>query len=85
MAVLVTAISVSILITLLAKCQLVRRYLASYRHTRLRETDTVSQCDPSGLFSMHYILQSIKVTPHFLCAAGEMLLQFFALSIKGSS
>ncbi|XP_044056102.1 type III endosome membrane protein TEMP [Siniperca chuatsi] len=55
-AVLVTAISVSILITILAKCQVVRRYLASYRHTRLRETDTVNQCDPSELeveFAMH--------------------------------
>ncbi|XP_023141799.2 type III endosome membrane protein TEMP [Amphiprion ocellaris] len=55
-AVLVTAISVSILTALLAKCQVVRHYLASYRHTRLREADTVSHCDPSGLevgFSMH--------------------------------
>lgn len=55
-AVVVTAISVSILTVLLAKCQVVRRYLASYRHTRLREADTVSHCDPSGLevgFSMH--------------------------------
>lgn len=55
-AVLVTAISVSILTALLAKCQVVRRYLASYRHTRLREADTVSHCDQSGLevgFSMH--------------------------------
>uniref|UniRef100_A0AAQ5Y3T2 Type III endosome membrane protein TEMP n=1 Tax=Amphiprion ocellaris TaxID=80972 RepID=A0AAQ5Y3T2_AMPOC len=47
-AVLVTAISVSILTALLAKCQVVRHYLASYRHTRLREADTVSHCDPSG-------------------------------------
>lgn len=55
-AVLVTAVSVSILTALLAKCQVVRRYLASYRHTRLREADTVSHCDPSGLevgYSMH--------------------------------
>ncbi|KAK2835221.1 hypothetical protein Q5P01_015705 [Channa striata] len=55
-AVLATAISVSILIALLAKCQVVRRYLASYRHTRLSETDAVSQCDSSGLeveFAMH--------------------------------
>lgn len=53
-AVLAVAISISALIALLAKCQVVRRYLASYRHTRLRETDTVSQ--PSGLdveFTMH--------------------------------
>ncbi|XP_008277645.1 type III endosome membrane protein TEMP [Stegastes partitus] len=55
-AVLVTAISVSLLTVLLAKCQVVRRYLASYRHTRLREADTVSHLDPSGLeveFAMH--------------------------------
>lgn len=55
-AVLATAISVSILIALLAKCQVVQRYLASYRHTRLREVDTISQCDPPGLdieFAMH--------------------------------
>ncbi|XP_071342524.1 type III endosome membrane protein TEMP [Trachinotus anak] len=48
-AVLVTAISVSILIALLAKCQVVRRYLDSYRHTRLQEADTVSQCDPASV------------------------------------
>lgn len=55
-AVLCTAISISIIIALLAKCQVVRRYLASYRHTRLRETDAVSQCDSSGPeveFAMH--------------------------------
>ncbi|XP_051231685.1 type III endosome membrane protein TEMP [Dicentrarchus labrax] len=55
-AVLVTSISLAILVALLAKCQVVRRYLASYRHTRLRETDTVSHCDSSGLdveFAMH--------------------------------
>ncbi|XP_056269829.1 type III endosome membrane protein TEMP isoform X1 [Pseudoliparis swirei] len=55
-AVLVTAVSISVLIALLVKCQVVRRYLASYRHTRLTETDTVSQCDPAGLeveFDMH--------------------------------
>ncbi|XP_029988458.1 type III endosome membrane protein TEMP isoform X2 [Sphaeramia orbicularis] len=51
-AVLATAISVSILIALLAKCQVVRRYLASYRHTRLREVDTISQCDTPE-FAMH--------------------------------
>uniref|UniRef100_A0A3B3Y3K2 Uncharacterized protein n=1 Tax=Poecilia mexicana TaxID=48701 RepID=A0A3B3Y3K2_9TELE len=48
--VLATAISVSLLLTLLAKCQVVRRYLASYRHTRLREPDTVSHSDSSGWF-----------------------------------
>lgn len=53
-AVLAVAISISALIALLAKCQVVRRYLASYRHTRLRDIDTVSQ--PSGLdvgFTLH--------------------------------
>lgn len=48
-AVLATAISVSVIVALLAKCQVFRRYLASYRHTRLREVDSVSQCDQSGL------------------------------------
>lgn len=48
MAVLATAISVSILIALLAKCHVVRRYLASYRHTRLTNADTASQFDESG-------------------------------------
>ncbi|KAM6962430.1 type III endosome membrane protein TEMP [Aplochiton taeniatus] len=55
-AVIVTALAISILITVLAKCQVVRSYLASYRHTRLPEPgDTASQCDPTGLevgFSM---------------------------------
>ncbi|XP_029905698.1 type III endosome membrane protein TEMP [Myripristis murdjan] len=63
-AVLVTAISISILIALLAKCQVVRRYLASYRHTRLREGDNISQCDPSGMdveFAMH---QGCGMNPH---------------------
>ncbi|XP_068563776.1 type III endosome membrane protein TEMP isoform X1 [Cebidichthys violaceus] len=70
-AVLVTAISISILIALLAKCQVVRRYLASYRHTRLRETDTVSQCDPSGLeveFAMH---RGRGINPHCIPPVSE--------------
>lgn len=53
-AVLAVAILVSAFIALLAKCQVVQRYLANYRHTRLRELDSVSQ--PSGLdveFTMH--------------------------------
>uniref|UniRef100_A0A8C5EYT9 Uncharacterized protein n=1 Tax=Gouania willdenowi TaxID=441366 RepID=A0A8C5EYT9_GOUWI len=50
-AVLLSAVSVSILTAVLAKCQVVRRYLASYRHSRLRETDSVSQCDQSGLYT----------------------------------
>lgn len=63
-AVLVTAISISILIALLAKCQVVRRYLASYRHTRLMETDSVSHCDSAGLevgFAMH---EGHGINPH---------------------
>lgn len=48
-AVVTIAVGVSILITILAKCQVVRKYLASYRHTRLRESDSVSQREPSGL------------------------------------
>ncbi|KAG7272937.1 hypothetical protein CRUP_020180 [Coryphaenoides rupestris] len=35
--VLATGFFVSILLAILAKCQVVRHYLASYRHTRLRE------------------------------------------------
>ncbi|XP_076026329.1 type III endosome membrane protein TEMP [Genypterus blacodes] len=63
-AVLASAISLSILIALLAKCQVVRRYLASYRHTRLRETDSISQNEPSGLeveFAMH---GGHQINPH---------------------
>lgn len=70
-AVLVTAISISILIALLAKCQVVRRYLASYRHTRLRDTDTVSQCDSSGTeveFAMH---RGRGVNPHCMPPVSE--------------
>lgn len=47
-AVLVTAIVVSILIAVGAKCKIVRKYLASYRHSRLSETDTTSHCDPAS-------------------------------------
>ncbi|KAM3619068.1 uncharacterized protein V6R79_002516 [Siganus canaliculatus] len=47
-AVVVSAISISIIIALLAKCQVVRQYLASYRHTRLRESDSASQGEPAG-------------------------------------
>ncbi|XP_026178743.1 type III endosome membrane protein TEMP [Mastacembelus armatus] len=70
-AVLVTAISVSILIALLAKCQVVRRYLASYRHTRLRETDTLSQCEPSGM-EVEFALHSGRgMDPHCIATASE--------------
>ncbi|XP_017334775.3 type III endosome membrane protein TEMP [Ictalurus punctatus] len=47
-AALVTAISVSILIAIGAKCKLLHRYLASYRHSRLSEGDGASQCDPAS-------------------------------------
>ncbi|CAL1592719.1 unnamed protein product [Knipowitschia caucasica] len=53
--VLVIVVSVLALVAILAKWQVVRRYLASYRHTRLRETEAVSQ--PSGLdveFTLHH-------------------------------
>ncbi|XP_070765347.1 type III endosome membrane protein TEMP [Enoplosus armatus] len=70
-AVLVTAISVSIVVAILAKCQVVRRYLASYRHTRLRETDTVSQCDPSGLEVEFAMQQGRGINPHCVPHMGE--------------
>uniref|UniRef100_A0A3B3HGI0 Uncharacterized protein n=1 Tax=Oryzias latipes TaxID=8090 RepID=A0A3B3HGI0_ORYLA len=38
-AVVVAAIFISIIIALLAKCQVIRQYLASYRHKRLRDED----------------------------------------------
>ncbi|XP_066521188.1 type III endosome membrane protein TEMP [Hoplias malabaricus] len=47
-AVLVTAIAISVLIAVGAKCKIVHRYLASYRHSRLSETDTASHCDPTN-------------------------------------
>lgn len=70
-AVLVTAISVSIIIALLAKCQVVRRYLASYRHTRLREIDSVSQCDQPGL-EVEFAMQGGRaINPHCLPPVSE--------------
>ncbi|XP_078802152.1 type III endosome membrane protein TEMP [Oryzias latipes] len=46
-AVVVAAIFISIIIALLAKCQVIRQYLASYRHKRLRDADVSSQAEPS--------------------------------------
>uniref|UniRef100_W5MH22 Si:ch73-185c24.2 n=1 Tax=Lepisosteus oculatus TaxID=7918 RepID=W5MH22_LEPOC len=48
-AVLVTAISLSVFIALVVKCKLCHDYLASYRHTLLSETDTASRCDTESL------------------------------------
>lgn len=73
-AVLVTAISISIIIALLAKCQVVRRYLASYRHTRLSETDTISHCDPTGLCVIHFTLGNYIMNLIFVCTVGKVLL-----------
>lgn len=73
-AVLATAISVSIIVALVAKCQVVRRYLASYRHTRLSETDTVSHCDPSGLCFTHSTLGNNIINFIFVCTVGKVLL-----------
>ncbi|CAJ1061076.1 type III endosome membrane protein TEMP [Xyrichtys novacula] len=56
-AVLVTAISVSLIMALIAKCQVIRRYLASYRHTRLMDIETVSHGDASGQ-DVEFALQS---------------------------
>ncbi|XP_026121163.1 type III endosome membrane protein TEMP [Carassius auratus] len=43
--VLGSAITLSVLIALMAKCKVVHKYLASYRHSRLSEVDATSQCD----------------------------------------
>ncbi|XP_034035418.1 type III endosome membrane protein TEMP [Thalassophryne amazonica] len=48
-SIVAAAILLSLLIALLAKCHVVRRYLASYRHTRLRETDSVRCCESPGM------------------------------------
>ncbi|XP_028258658.1 type III endosome membrane protein TEMP [Parambassis ranga] len=70
-AVLATAISVSILMALLAKCQAVRHYLASYRHTRLREADAVSQCDPSGMEVEFAMRGGRGMNPHCIPPVSE--------------
>ncbi|XP_052455657.1 uncharacterized protein LOC128015658 [Carassius gibelio] len=47
-AVLGSALTLSVLIALLAKYKVVHKYLASYRHSRLSEVDATSQCDPAN-------------------------------------
>lgn len=47
-AVLVSAITLSVFIAVMAKCKVVHKYLASYRHSRLNEVDATSQCDPGN-------------------------------------
>ncbi|XDV35721.1 hypothetical protein PO909_005614, partial [Leuciscus waleckii] len=47
-AVLVSAITLSVLIAVMAKCKVLHKYLASYRHSRLSEVDGTSQCDPAN-------------------------------------
>lgn len=48
MAVLVSAITLSVIIALMAKFKVVHKYLASYRHSRLSEVDATSQCDTAN-------------------------------------
>ncbi|XP_050967489.1 type III endosome membrane protein TEMP [Labeo rohita] len=47
-AVLGSAITLSIFIALMAKYKVLHKYLASYRHSRLSEVDATSQCDPAN-------------------------------------
>ncbi|MED6248367.1 hypothetical protein ATANTOWER_032442, partial [Ataeniobius toweri] len=68
--VLVTAISVSLLLALVAKCQVIRRYLASYRHTRLREPDAVSHSDSSGP-EVEFDMRRGRMDPHCLPTVSE--------------
>ncbi|XP_077440529.1 type III endosome membrane protein TEMP [Vanacampus margaritifer] len=70
-AVLTIAISMSILMALLAKCQVFRRYLASYRHTRLRETETLSQCEQSGLEVEFDMNGESEMNPHHPVSAED--------------
>ncbi|KAF7202709.1 type III endosome membrane protein TEMP [Nothobranchius furzeri] len=70
-AVLVSAIAISLLIALLAKGHVIRRYLASYRHTRLREIDPISRCDSTGLEVEFNIREARGVNPHSLPPVSE--------------
>lgn len=69
--VLAIAISVSIIMALLAKCQVVRRYLASYRHTRLMDTDAASQCGQSGQEGEFALQSGRGINPHCLPPESE--------------
>ncbi|KAF7711843.1 type III endosome membrane protein TEMP [Silurus meridionalis] len=62
-AALVTAISLSVLIAVGAKCKLFHRYLASYRHARLREGDRASQYD-SANFEVGFSTSQIRPNIH---------------------
>ncbi|KAI5109416.1 type III endosome membrane protein TEMP precursor, partial [Silurus meridionalis] len=62
-AALVTAISLSVLIAVGAKCKLFHRYLASYRHARLREGDRASQYD-SANFEVGFSTSQIQPNIH---------------------
>lgn len=46
MGVLITAITLSIIVAVVAKCKLLHRYLASYRHSQFTNVDSESNYDP---------------------------------------
>lgn len=68
--VLLTAITVSLLLALAAKCQVIRRYLASYRHTRLREPDAISHSESSGM-EVEFDMRRGRLDPHCLPPVSE--------------
>ncbi|KAM9761311.1 type III endosome membrane protein TEMP isoform 2-T2 [Menidia menidia] len=49
----------------------IRRYLASYRHTRLRESDAISQNEPPGLEVEFDIRGRREMSPHSLPPVSE--------------